>query len=170
MGYTLSVIHYHQPHGSAQLYNMYPRTRSPLPHHIYLLSSQLLSTFNSQHILPPLPPAPRRSPPARLGASLLDRAYHPAAPGPRPPLLAPTHPHRALPLTARPNCTAHHFDFADGVAELAGPGRSLTAQLRNRSHGLINSYPGLDLDDAIPVVYVRHATCSAWPSTGPAVS
>jgi hypothetical protein len=63
------------------------------------------------------------------------------------------------PLTARPNSTAHRFDFVEGVPDLVDMSEYLTTQLRDRAHGEIR-WPLTS-----PIVRVRHATCSLWPSS-----
>ena len=70
------------------------------------------------------------------------------------------------PLAGRPNCTAHRFEFAEGVEELVDMGEFLTTQLRDRGYGVVDWPSGTDGEAAeSPIVRVRHALCELWPSS-----
>ncbi|KAK1756704.1 hypothetical protein QBC47DRAFT_168614 [Echria macrotheca] len=71
------------------------------------------------------------------------------------------------PLTARPNCSAHRFDLVEDAPEFVEMGEYLTSELASRECPF-GYWPDGWETLKWPVVRVRHATCSAWPSSSDA--
>ena len=70
------------------------------------------------------------------------------------------------PLTSRPNCTAHRIDFVEDAPDFSQMSEFLTSKFRERTFGL--EWPQApDGINQVPIVRVRHVTCSNWNTSKP---